>query len=179
MSLNVVLVARADCLGDESMRGGVNCWEPGAVNERNTIFDVGHRMIDMGKLRSGLFRYNDFSHRGPQVTDFGCIHAASIDGEGTRIGYNQIPAPRTAAGDADSNCSACGSHLRLSRFEGGHQLGEHPYQLLEEILISFTGFPCFGPRARCFREQSNYAHPLSDRRRQPCCVFCHRGTRNG
>jgi hypothetical protein len=59
---------------------------------------------------------------------------------------------RSAAGDADRGCSACGCHARLSRFAGDLQLGERPHQRQEEILISFTGFPCFGPRARCFRE---------------------------
>ena len=62
----------------------------GAVIVRNTIFDVGHRMIDMGHLQNGLIANNDLSHGGLQVTDFGGVYAASTDGENTRICYNQI-----------------------------------------------------------------------------------------
>ncbi|MEI7730490.1 MAG: family 43 glycosylhydrolase [Verrucomicrobiota bacterium] len=62
----------------------------GAVISHNTIYDVGHRMIDMGKLRAGLLEYNDLSHGGLQVTDFGGVYAASTDGENTRICYNRI-----------------------------------------------------------------------------------------
>ena len=62
----------------------------GAVIVRNTIYDVGHRMIDMGHLKGGLIAYNDLSHGGLQVTDFGGVYAASTDGENTRICYNQI-----------------------------------------------------------------------------------------
>ena len=62
----------------------------GAVIVRNTIYDVGHRMIDMGHLKNGLIAYNDLSHGGLQVTDFGGVYAASTDGENTRICYNQI-----------------------------------------------------------------------------------------
>ena len=61
-----------------------------AVISHNTIFDVGHRMIDMGHLRSGLIQYNDLSHGGIQMSDFGGIYAASTDGENTRICYNRI-----------------------------------------------------------------------------------------
>jgi len=62
----------------------------GAEIVRNTIYDVGHRMIDMGHLKGGLIAYNDLSHGGLQVTDFGGVYAASTDGENTRICYNQI-----------------------------------------------------------------------------------------
>ena len=62
----------------------------GAVIVRNTIYDVGHRMIDMGHLKHGFIAYNDLSHGGLQVTDFGGIYAAATDGESTRICYNQI-----------------------------------------------------------------------------------------
>jgi Right handed beta helix region len=62
----------------------------GAVIVRNSIYDVGHRMIDMGHLKRGLIAYNDLSHGGLQVTDFGGIYAAATDGENTRICYNQI-----------------------------------------------------------------------------------------
>lgn len=62
----------------------------GAVIVHNTIYDVGHRMIDIGHLKNGLIAYNDLSHGGLQVTDFGGVYAASTDGENTRICYNQI-----------------------------------------------------------------------------------------
>ena len=62
----------------------------GAVIVRNTIYNVGHRMIDMGHLTAGSIAYNDLSHGGLQVTDFGGVYAASTDGENTRICYNQI-----------------------------------------------------------------------------------------
>lgn len=67
---------------------GAGCRD--AVIVRNSIYDVGHRMIDMGHLKNGLIAYNDLSHGGLQVTDFGGIYAAATDGENTRICYNQI-----------------------------------------------------------------------------------------
>jgi predicted GH43/DUF377 family glycosyl hydrolase len=62
----------------------------GAVISHNTICNVGHRMIDMGHLQSGLIEYNDLWRGGIQMTDFGGIYAASTDGKGTRVCYNQI-----------------------------------------------------------------------------------------
>jgi len=62
----------------------------GAVISHNTIYAVGHRMIDMGHLQAGLVQYNDLSHGGIQMTDFGGVYAASTDGRGTRVCYNQI-----------------------------------------------------------------------------------------
>lgn len=62
----------------------------GAVISHNTIYDVGQRMIDMGHHQAGLIQYNDLSHGGIQMTDFGGVYAASTDGRGTRICYNQI-----------------------------------------------------------------------------------------
>ena len=83
---------------------GGGCRE--AVIERNTIYDVGHRMIDMGHLKQGLIAYNDLSHGGLQVTDFGGIYAAASDGESTRICYNQIhDTDATSSGLARANNS--------------------------------------------------------------------------
>jgi len=60
----------------------------GATISHNTIFRVGHRMIDIGKLQAGLVEYNDVWGGGIQVTDFGGIYAASTNGTGTRISHN-------------------------------------------------------------------------------------------
>ena len=62
----------------------------GAVISHNTIYDVGHRMIDMGHLQAGLIEYNDLSRGGIQMTDFGGVYAAATDGKGTRVCYNRI-----------------------------------------------------------------------------------------
>jgi len=61
-----------------------------AVISHNTIYDVGHRMIDIGRLQAGLIEHNDLWHGGIQMTDFGGIYAASTDGQGTRVCYNRI-----------------------------------------------------------------------------------------
>lgn len=83
----------------------------GALIERNSIYDVGHRMIDIGKLSAGRVQYNDLWAGGIQVTDFGGIYAASTDGGGTVICYNKIHDTNASEGASTRDNNAKGIYL--------------------------------------------------------------------
>jgi len=83
----------------------------GALIERNSIYDVGHRMIDIGKLSAGRVQYNDVWAGGIQVTDFGGIYAASTDGGGTVICYNKIHDSNASEGASTRDNNAKGIYL--------------------------------------------------------------------
>ena len=83
----------------------------GAIISRNTIFRVGHRMIDVGKLQAGLVEYNDVWGGGIQVTDFGGIYAASTDGVGTRIAHNLVHDSDGASSGAPRDNNSKGIYL--------------------------------------------------------------------
>ena len=88
---------------------GGGCRE--ASIDRNTIFCVGHRMIDIGNLKAGLVQHNDLWAGGIQVTDFGGIYAASTDGEGTRICFNQIHDTDAASSGISGDNNAKGIYM--------------------------------------------------------------------
>jgi hypothetical protein len=83
----------------------------GALIERNSIYDVGHRMIDIGKLGAGRVQSNDLWAGGIQVTDFGGIYAASTDGDGTVICYNKIHDTNASEGASTRDNNAKGIYL--------------------------------------------------------------------
>ncbi|MEX1113799.1 MAG: right-handed parallel beta-helix repeat-containing protein [Akkermansiaceae bacterium] len=88
----------------------------GALIERNSIYDVGHRMIDIGKLSAGRVQYNDLWAGGIQVTDFGGIYAASTDGGGTVICYNKIHDTNASEGASTRDNNAKGIYLDNGSF---------------------------------------------------------------
>ena len=88
----------------------------GALIERNSIYDVGHRMIDIGKLSAGRVQYNDLWAGGIQVTDFGGIYAASTDGGGTIICYNKIHDTNASEGAVTKDNNAKGIYLDNGSF---------------------------------------------------------------
>lgn len=65
----------------------------GATNSviaNNTIYNCGHRALDISDLVGGYVHHNDVSHSGLQLTDFGPIYTVHTDGQGTRIAYNRV-----------------------------------------------------------------------------------------
>jgi len=88
----------------------------GALIERNSIYDVAHRMIDIGKLSGGRVQYNDLWAGGIQVTDFGGIYAASTDGGGTVICYNKIHDTNASEGASNRDNNAKGIYIDNGSF---------------------------------------------------------------
>lgn len=62
----------------------------GNVIAHNSIYDSGHRLIDIGGLEAGYVHHNEVWHGGLQMTDFGGIYTVATQGKGTRICYNVI-----------------------------------------------------------------------------------------
>jgi len=88
---------------------GGGCRE--ATIDHNTIYCVGHRMIDIGNLKAGVVQHNDLWAGGIQVTDFGGIYDASTDGDGTRICFNQIHDTDAASSGTAGDNNAKGIYM--------------------------------------------------------------------
>lgn len=82
-----------------------------ALIARNSVYDVGHRMIDIGKLSGGLVQYNDVWSGGMQVTDFGGIYTVATDGGGTVVRYNKIHDTNASEGAVTKDNNAKGIYL--------------------------------------------------------------------